>query len=334
MTFEESVAGGWSEPEHGAVLHRSPRRFASFAWRSFGLTTGLVLPPRRGDLAEWDQNLGGRVRFAGDPVAKGRLSRELVSHRITEFAGGFTTSGEVIEGRSLALDESWTGEFAARSSIAIAALPDDRTVVGFQRCTVGEWSPIVLELQGLHLGIPNDIFSGSVRQISTARGGMEVRSRAEDSIRSLGQWACVDDVLGVVGVFGAPELQLVCHQRRLGGRFESLAVDEIAFPARSGPFRAQPGTDLFDVGWVVLANADAAETAAVAASATADLVAGDTGVRAIRLMGADGRRYFIAANLGAETADLRAPGSPIVAPAEPGRLFAGEVVITAFELES
>ncbi|WP_043346588.1 hypothetical protein [Beutenbergia cavernae] len=329
-TLEEAVGGSWSEPDHGVVLHRSPRRFTSFAWRAHGLAAGLALPPGRGDLAEWDQNLGGRVRFAGDSAPDGRLSRELVAYRTQEFDGGFATSGEVVEGRSLALDESWTGEHAALSRLAFVALPDERTVVGFHRCTVGTWSPIVAELQGLHLGVPNDIFSPSTRQISTAQG-MWAASAGEDDVRSLGQWACIDGVLGLVGVYGAPELQLVRHRGRLGGRFGSLHVDEVAFPLRHGPFRATPGSDLLDIGWIVVSDADASETAAVAGAAKEDTEVRSEGVRAIWVTGADGRRYFIAANLG--TSRVRAPsaGSPLVSGSESGALSPGEIAVSVVD---
>ncbi|MCD6286872.1 MAG: hypothetical protein J7M39_13255, partial [Anaerolineae bacterium] len=45
VSFESSVAGAWCEPDHGAVLHRSSERLASFSWRARGLTQGLCLPP-------------------------------------------------------------------------------------------------------------------------------------------------------------------------------------------------------------------------------------------------------------------------------------------------
>ena len=32
--FEDSVAGEWREEAHGAIMHRSPNRLASFAWRA------------------------------------------------------------------------------------------------------------------------------------------------------------------------------------------------------------------------------------------------------------------------------------------------------------
>jgi hypothetical protein len=327
-TFEESVAGSWSEPDHGDVLHRSPRRFASFAWRAHGLAAGLVLPPGRGDLAEWDQNLGGLVRFVGDTGTKGQLSRELVDYRTREFPGGFATSGEIVEGRSLALDESWTGEYAATSRLAIVALPDDRTVVGFHRCTVGDWEPIVAELQGLHLGIPNDVFSGSRRTFAGATGERVLTSPGTDAIESLGQWLSIDGVLGVVGVFGAPELELVRHSRRLGGHLDSLRVEEVAFPARTGPFQAAAGSDLLDVGWLVLSGAGAGETAEVAAGAAEHDEARDAGVRGMTVDGADGRRYRVAAHLGTRAVAYTLPGVPVLAPAAAGLLAPGEVVLS------
>src|SRR5690606_34909471 len=59
QAFEASAAGSWCEPEHGAALHRSPTRLASFAWRAMSLGQGLCQPPDDGHLAEWQHNLVG-----------------------------------------------------------------------------------------------------------------------------------------------------------------------------------------------------------------------------------------------------------------------------------
>lgn len=323
--FEQSVAGAWSEPEHGGVLHRSPRRLASFSWRAYGLAAGLVAPPGRGDLAEWHQNLGGWVRFAGDQSADDRLSRELLDNRTTELDGGFATSGEVVEGRTLALDESWRGERAATSRIAFVALPDDRTVVGFHRCVVGDWSPIVAELQGLHLGVPNDLFSGSVRTVSTAAGTEELVA-GEEGIERLGRWACIDDALGVVGVYGATELVMIRSARR-GARRGSLYVDHVAFPYRTGPFQVRPRTDLVDIGWVALAGTGAQETAAVADAVTHTI--SDEGLRTITVPGADGTRYLVAVNLGASGTRRPTEGRDLTGGRQGGRLAPGEIAVAA-----
>ena len=111
-TFEASVRGAWCEPEHGAVMHRSPRRLASFSWRAFGIAQGMCQPPSDSHLTNWDQNLTGQVEFASSPypfVAGVRpTSRRLVDCRIDSFAGGFVTSGTVIVAgdRSQGVDEN------------------------------------------------------------------------------------------------------------------------------------------------------------------------------------------------------------------------------------
>jgi len=102
--FEASTAGGWIEPDHGDVLHRSPARLASFAWRAHGLTQGMCLPPDDGGLAEWDRNLVGYVRVAGDAVPDAPV-RRLERGEVRAFDGGFAAWGEVVEGASVALPE-------------------------------------------------------------------------------------------------------------------------------------------------------------------------------------------------------------------------------------
>ena len=106
--FEATVAGSWWEPEHGAVLHRSPTRLASYSWRAHGLTQGLCQPPDDGDLAEWSQNLSGVVRMQGDDgTIRGGQSehRRLEGFKIVTFAGGFATAGAVEEGYKVEVPE-------------------------------------------------------------------------------------------------------------------------------------------------------------------------------------------------------------------------------------
>ena len=111
-TFEASVAGTWVEPEHGDVLHRYPTRLASFSWRAHGVAQGLCTWPDDGHLAEWQNNLTGRVRFLGDAADAALLrapQRRLLASRIETFDGGFVTSGSWIEGVSPQLEEGWQG---------------------------------------------------------------------------------------------------------------------------------------------------------------------------------------------------------------------------------
>lgn len=108
-SFEGSVAGGWVDHDHGAVLYRGPHRFASFSWRANGLSQGLCLPPDRGDLAEWERNLAPEIITEGVPREPGRTgvpsSRRLVSATVEPFDGGFLTYGVVEEGVDMLIAE-------------------------------------------------------------------------------------------------------------------------------------------------------------------------------------------------------------------------------------
>ena len=110
--FEASVAGAWHESEHGAILHRSPTRLASFAWRAFGLAQGMCQPPDDGHLAEWESNLVGQLEFVADPHPahpKSPPGRRLIDYHTDVFDGGFMTCGALIEGAEVELAEGWTG---------------------------------------------------------------------------------------------------------------------------------------------------------------------------------------------------------------------------------
>src|SRR5690606_17618547 len=109
-SFEQSVAGGWADPDHGAVLHRNGDRLASFAWRAFGLGQGMCQPPDDGHFAEWAFNLAGCVRFMGDPGESQPIKpqwRSVVRHHIETFEGGFATLGTIAEGKGLMVEEGW-----------------------------------------------------------------------------------------------------------------------------------------------------------------------------------------------------------------------------------
>jgi|GEM_PF-218052 len=168
--YEVSVAGLWHEPEHGAIMHRSPTRLASFAWRAFGLTQGMCLPPDDSHLAEWESNLVGQIEFAADPHPahpKPPPGRRLIGYQSKTFDGGFITCGSLIEGAEVELAEGWTGRDLATHYIAFAALPDGRTVVGLELIRLGKARVLVRSVKGLHLNLPNDFYNGFARTLAT-----------------------------------------------------------------------------------------------------------------------------------------------------------------------
>lgn len=308
--YETSVAGDWSEPEHGAALHRSPRRLASFSWRAYGLTQGMCLPPDAGDLAEWQLNLAPELTFLGDARTGGKLSRELVRQRVQSFAGGFLTTGLVNEGVSLTIAEGWSGGPAATTYLAVAALPDDRTMIGIQVCRAANWWPYLQSLKGLHLNIPNDLYNGFRRQITTESGERTLTSPADaDTCIDLGgNWLTVDGRLGVIGLYGASGLTIDRSATPRGGTFASLAVDEVCYPSATTPTQLRPNETFLDIGWAVLSDAAGPETASFTDDhrrARIDLA--ESELRGLKVTGADGQPYVLLANLGGEprSADLR-----------------------------
>lgn len=295
--FEQSVAGEWCDPDHGAVLHRSPSRLAAFAWRAFGLAQGSCLPPDDGHLAEWEHNLGGLVRFLGDDdasVGGHGKHRKLIGYSIDTFNGGFITCGSVIEGVNINIAEGYHGEASAIHQIAFAALPDGHTVIGFQYCRTLDHRTYVTEVKGLHFNMPNDLYNRFNRRLVTRHGELSLHSPPDqDEIVDLAStWTCIDGRLGVVGLYGAKQLVVHRARRRRGGKYASLYVDEICFPCTLGTRPIEPSKVVIDVGWAVLSNTNSDQTnrfAQLNVNATID--SSEAPVRGVRVQGLDERHY-------------------------------------------
>jgi len=306
--FERSVAGSWCEPEHGAVLHRSPTRLAAFAWRAHGLAQGTCQPPDDGHLAEWQGNLGGYIRFLGDPgVFRGGRTpyRRLADYRIETFEGGYATSGAVVEGVGVQLEEGYRRDESALHQIAFVALPDGHTVVGLEHCRTVDQRTYVAEVKGLHLNLPNDLYNEFQRQLATAEGEVILRSPPErDHVVELhGQGVNIEGGGGVVGLYGAEQLVVDRSAQRRGGRLRSLHVDEICYHCALGTRSIDPGQVILDVGWAVLSSTNGEETARFAESyTTLPLEDSSSDVRGVRVRGLDGRDYVVVANWGHEKA--------------------------------
>ncbi|HVX47168.1 MAG TPA: hypothetical protein VHC49_24975 [Mycobacteriales bacterium] len=315
----QSVHGGWCEPEHGAVLQRGPRRIASFAWGAHGLAQGLNQPPDDGHLAEWQENFGGRVRLLGDGGTV-TTSRRLLAHHIETFSGGFTTSGSIIEGAALQIPEGWSGTDGALSQLAIAALPDDRTMIGLHYCRALKFRVFPLEALGLCLNVPNDLYNGRRRTLTTARGVLALSPPATSVITSLGcSWVNVDDRVGAIGLYGGDSLRLDRSSFRRAGPQGSLFVERIHYG--DAPESVAAGGTILDIGWVSLAGVDADQTREFARE-QADPVAHTGAVRAVRVRGADGREYLFQANFTDSPQTVPAAGRDLTGAAT-GPLSAG-----------
>ncbi|MBN1250072.1 MAG: hypothetical protein JXC32_20575, partial [Anaerolineae bacterium] len=297
--FEASVAGGWCEPEHGAVLHRSETRLASFAWRAHGLTQGLCLPPRDPtaiSMAEWSLSLAPVVRFLGDEGHDSGKHRRLLHHRIETFDGGFATCGAVMEGVDLRVDEGALCTDQAVTYLAFVALPDGRTCVGLQLVVAADDRlGYLTTLKGLHLNMVNDCFNGFRRTIRTTSGErMFVSPPEEDEVVVLDSpWLSVDEVLEVRVLYGSDGFVVDRSATRRGGRYRSLYVEEVCSSTLSAVTPTAPDEVLIDVGFAVIAGGSAEETAAMTGGRLP--VAGDL-VRGVWITGADGARYEVVAD--------------------------------------
>ena len=317
--FEPSVAGVWCEPEHGAVMHRSPARLASFSWRSRGLTMGLCLPPSDAtaiNSADWALNLSPVVRFLGDEGGDGGDHRRLLRHHIETYPGGFVTCGAVMEGVDVRVDEGGQCTDQAVTHVAFAALPDGHTCVGLQLVVAaGDRLGYLTELKGLHLNVVNDCFNGDVRGLRGVAGEILLSSPPEqDEVIATGsRWLTVDDVLGVRVLYGADELMVDRSRGRRGGRYGSLYVDDVCSSVETSLRSARPNEALIDVGFVVLSG-DRAE--AVAGLPGNRLSVPAPLVRGVCILGQNGRHYAVLANFGEDPVRVGVGGVDVLL--EPG----------------
>jgi hypothetical protein len=292
-------AGAWHDPDHAAALVRSTRRVASVAWRAKGLAQVLCLPPEVSNLADWRENLTGTVRFIGETESM-KLFRDLKHAWVQPFSGGFLAGAEITEGIGASMPENWTGTYAATSRIAVVALPDDASVVCLRLTVNGAQRAYVRLTQGLRLLVPNDLFNGKRRTIASTLGEQIVTSPAEaDSEIDLGgAWACVDDHIGAVGLYGAERMTLHRSREARGGMYRSLHVDELSWGLDASTRSIRPGATILDGGWLALCGDRAITSTCAAEHVGARKDDGSSGLRMVSVHGRDHHQYVILANLG------------------------------------
>ncbi len=309
QSFEESAAGAWLETAHGAVMHRSPARLASFAWRAHGLTQALCLPPDDGSLAEWSWNLCPVVRCLGDEG--GGRHRRLLAHTIHAFDGGFVTCGSVMEGVDVPVDEGASCTDQLVTHLAFAALPDDRTCLCLHYVEAAtDRAVYLIDLTDLHGVIPNDIFNGHQRTLHCASGRLLLETPVpRDTVEELdSRWVNVDNRLGIVALSGADRIVLKRSRERHAGPYRSLYTEVFCLHPRSAVQRCGPGEILADVGFAVLSGANADATANMKGGA---IPAPKAGIHAIWVDGADGKRYGLIANFTSQRESLTLSGEAI-----------------------
>ncbi|SDE46712.1 hypothetical protein SAMN02799630_05431 [Paenibacillus sp. UNCCL117] len=314
---EEGGACSWHDAYHGAYLHRDANRIASWVWEAAEKPQGLCIPAHASDMAEWRENLS--VRLSG----LGRItSQRLERHDGVRFPGGFLTWGSLLVHTEGLLAEGQADYDVARSQLVCAALPDGKHMLVLQYATALERRTYMREVKGLHLLIPNDLFNGSKRTYVHGKGAISAQGSQGDgdAWRTGSRWLNADDRLGVIAVYGTDELSVYRPVKRQIGLKEKpnnigmegmLYADEICGPIRLGLQVFEPHQVIADAGYVLQAGERNEGTAAYAGSEqllTAD--AGSDGTcRSVRIRGADGELYVLAANFGEVAAAVHFEGS-------------------------
>lgn len=307
----------WHDPYHGACLVRGPRRSASWVWIAGERPQGLCLPSGASDLAEWRTHLAGRIWGTGQ-ITDTRVS----THKETMFPGGFATCGQVILRSDGHFAEGESPEDVAIADLAVVALPDEATLVGFQRARTPA-RVFLTEVKGLYLLIPNDLFNAYSRHYSCAEfeGDLSGRDTVEETLK-LGPWLNVDGRLGLCSLYGGENLLLYRPGRRqitirspawyfYASQGKGLnRVDEICLGrCVSGMESFDAGTVLFDLGFALRAGSSADSTRAWSAAQTG-LVSRhciDTpDLRAVYVLGEDENLYVAAANFADTDIELSA----------------------------
>ncbi|HCD35368.1 MAG TPA: hypothetical protein DER01_23400 [Phycisphaerales bacterium] len=304
LDFESDVAGLWIEKEHGDVLHRSPTRFASVSWHASGLGQAMCQPPDDGNIAEWSSNLCSVVKFMGDKTDIQELHpphRDLEHFQIDGFEGGFATLGRIREGVNIEVKEGWRSTQLATLQQAFIALPDGQTLIGMHHCRTGESRSYPTLIQGMHLNLPNDLYNGYQRTLSTPEDQLTLATETRhDHVVDLNcTWVNIDHRIGVVGVYGANQLCIDRTIKRRGGPYQSLHVDELCYGYQNGADNGvSPYSMILDIGFVIGSNINTQDTQELAKKTTHKT---DGDLRTMQVLGADGRMYVACANFGVGT---------------------------------
>jgi len=308
--YEASLEGCWQEPEHGDVLHRSATRLASVSWHAQTTTQVMCQPPDDGSLNDWQHNLSGRIRFAGDDDNIPSViapHRKTLSYSIDTFAGGFATAGRVREGMDLILKDGWKASDLADHDLAYVALPDGHTLVGLQFARTLGKRTFALEVRGLGMQLINDLYNSHRRQIVTQQSQQTLQSPSQrDTQEPLGStWACIDEKLGLAGLYGAEELTLRRFASPRGGSLyylRSLQVEEFNWHCQTTTQTFAPRSVMLDAGWAVLSSVDSKTTQRFASQHVEQIIQQDAAngqaLRGMIVRGLDQQRYLILAGFG------------------------------------
>lgn len=298
----------WQDEYHGATFERSGNAVRSFVWHGGQGPTGVIAPADESSMGEWQLNLHGEVLSTQTPALNYGNSDW---HEL--FHGGFVNVGAADWCERDPLGEG-EGVYAyARHQIAVAALPDQETMLVLQYATISK--EITLDaIKGFGVKVPNDLFNGSKRRYMTADGTcLELAGNpgCADDRHLAADRVCVDGKLAVFALYGADGLtihrpakaQIILHKPH-GPWLSSLYADEICGKVVLENQRYTPGTVVLDDGFAVAVSGD------LKAECDAELSADSTVRQATFTRG--NKTWGFAANFGSTTVSVAVPAGAFV----------------------
>ncbi len=302
---QSSPLGDWRDDYHGACMHRSENRIASWVWEAAEKPQGLCVPPSRSDMAEWRTNLFAKISGTGL-----NNSNELISHSESVFDGGFVTCGSANVKSWQQIGEGQPDDILGTQQIVYAALPDDTSVICLQYMETLH-RVYIDSIKGLYLNMPNDIFNDKTRSYFSAEGARELKgcSGKEEILELDSNWLNVDNCLSVATVYGGNisifrpgKRQVSIRQKERAGGF--LYADEICCPCVKGLKDYEGGEVIVDTGFVIQSGVTSEQTEKFVSNGNLKTLKGELPVktRAVSVVGADGAEYILVANFGKEDA--------------------------------
>ncbi|NLN76400.1 MAG: hypothetical protein GX139_08820 [Armatimonadetes bacterium] len=306
----QHLTGSWTSPGSELTFARSWNAFASFSWRHLSgkYPLGLFIPAGCADMVEWmSDQFVGRIRATDIDHQK-----TTTSHKETLTKNGFSTTGEIIYANK-------SGDPMANKRVSYSFLGDEGIAVVFEHSTA------VTDLNlkasyGLNMAIANDVFNGSIRNISVDNaeislpgaknlGTLEAAQSGVNAISSTSQkvkspWLCVDQKLAVALLTG-DEFVIYDYSGR-NAPSNSLQYDVIVADYKEER-EVKAGQTITDIAFV-LSGGDSKLAANLRKAAKTERLPDSPEVRYAIITAPSGKRYAVVANMDGVARKLRIPG--------------------------
>ena len=282
----------WSDDFHGAHLIKSSGVIRSFVHSThrFSGPIALCIPADRSDMAEWHGNLSTKITM-------NRAGCTPVYSSGTQDENSFTHNSCVEWYNDLPLGEGEDKYLFCRNAVAVAALPDGKTLVSIEKSAAIKEN-MYEEIIPLNLPMPNDLFNGGVRKYSgeNFEYESEMLPEKEISLDTGCRKLTIDGRLTIASLTPRKTLHIFKPARRSAPVIDkkdltSLYIEYIATAAPEKFRLADKGEVLSDSA--VALTVDAPDDFAADA-----ICISEGNIRAVEITGTDGVRYRFIANIG------------------------------------